>query len=216
MSLPPGGRPGELAPMSGARLAKPEPRCRTCVGGAQISPERSSSARRKEIQLASKLQIKRLIFSSPPPAPEDSARLVNSGRFYLRLSFETPPLFTDFFGGGALLSVHSAKGRSLSSSLICRLSGPGQTNHLLCPGSELLLLMFDLSGFLPEARSVFSPLRKRVTLFCFFSSQLDNVDEQAAQIRRELDGRLQLADKISRVRTTRTIETFTSGCVINQ
>lgn len=29
--------------------------------------------------------------------------------------------------------------------------------------------------------------------------QLDNVDEQAAQIRRELDGRLQLADRIARV-----------------
>lgn len=31
------------------------------------------------------------------------------------------------------------------------------------------------------------------------SPQLDNVDEQAAQIRRELDGRLQLADRIARV-----------------
>uniref|UniRef100_A0A096LZV4 Calcium dependent secretion activator 2 n=1 Tax=Poecilia formosa TaxID=48698 RepID=A0A096LZV4_POEFO len=31
--------------------------------------------------------------------------------------------------------------------------------------------------------------------------QLDNVDEQAAQIRRELDGRLQLAEKIARERT---------------
>lgn len=29
--------------------------------------------------------------------------------------------------------------------------------------------------------------------------QLDNVDEQAAQIRRELDGRLQLADKVAKV-----------------
>ncbi len=29
--------------------------------------------------------------------------------------------------------------------------------------------------------------------------QLDNLDEQAAQIRRELDGRLQMADQIARV-----------------
>lgn len=33
------------------------------------------------------------------------------------------------------------------------------------------------------------------------SSQLDSTDEQAAQIRRELDGRLQLAEKIARVRS---------------
>lgn len=31
------------------------------------------------------------------------------------------------------------------------------------------------------------------------SHQLDNPDEQAAQIRRELDGRLQMADQIARV-----------------
>lgn len=30
--------------------------------------------------------------------------------------------------------------------------------------------------------------------------QLDNPDEQAAQIRRELDGRLQMADQIARVK----------------
>ena len=35
--------------------------------------------------------------------------------------------------------------------------------------------------------------------FCAFV-QLDNPDEQAAQIRRELDGRLQMADQIARVR----------------
>lgn len=34
---------------------------------------------------------------------------------------------------------------------------------------------------------------------CVF--QLDNPDEQAAQIRRELDGRLQMADQIARVRS---------------
>lgn len=33
---------------------------------------------------------------------------------------------------------------------------------------------------------------------CF--PQLDNPDEQAAQIRRELDGRLQMADQIARVK----------------
>ncbi len=32
------------------------------------------------------------------------------------------------------------------------------------------------------------------------SPQLDNPDEQAAQIRRELDGRLQMADQIARVK----------------
>lgn len=37
--------------------------------------------------------------------------------------------------------------------------------------------------------------------------QLDNPDEQAAQIRRELDGRLQMADQIARVRRHR-------GCLL--
>lgn len=41
-----------------------------------------------------------------------------------------------------------------------------------------------------------------------FLPQLDNVDEQAAQIRRELDGRLQLAEKISRVRNSHIIIIF--------
>lgn len=36
--------------------------------------------------------------------------------------------------------------------------------------------------------------------FCLVCAQLDNPDEQAAQIRRELDGRLQMADQIARVR----------------
>lgn len=39
-----------------------------------------------------------------------------------------------------------------------------------------------------------------VKCVCFL--QLDNPDEQAAQIRRELDGRLQMADQIARVRPT--------------
>lgn len=34
---------------------------------------------------------------------------------------------------------------------------------------------------------------------CVWFLQLDNPDEQAAQIRRELDGRLQMADQIARV-----------------
>lgn len=37
-------------------------------------------------------------------------------------------------------------------------------------------------------------------LLCLCFMQLDNPDEQAAQIRRELDGRLQMADQIARVR----------------
>lgn len=37
-------------------------------------------------------------------------------------------------------------------------------------------------------------------LFVCWFLQLDNPDEQAAQIRRELDGRLQMADQIARVK----------------
>ncbi|XP_026162370.1 calcium-dependent secretion activator 1 isoform X8 [Mastacembelus armatus] len=40
--------------------------------------------------------------------------------------------------------------------------------------------------------------------------QLDNPDEQAAQIRRELDGRLQMADQIARVRNIRLFPRFSS------
>lgn len=41
-----------------------------------------------------------------------------------------------------------------------------------------------------------------LTLICFFVVfvQLDNPDEQAAQIRRELDGRLQMAEQIAKVK----------------
>lgn len=45
--------------------------------------------------------------------------------------------------------------------------------------------------------------RVKLVTVLLLLSQLDNVDEQAAQIRRELDGRLQLADKISRVRAVK-------------
>lgn len=45
-----------------------------------------------------------------------------------------------------------------------------------------------------------------VVFLWFYLLQLDNVDEQAAQIRRELDGRLQLAERIARVRR--------GGCVL--
>lgn len=38
------------------------------------------------------------------------------------------------------------------------------------------------------------------SLYVYVFVQLDNPDEQAAQIRRELDGRLQMADQIARVR----------------
>lgn len=41
---------------------------------------------------------------------------------------------------------------------------------------------------------------------CVWFLQLDNPDEQAAQIRRELDGRLQMADQIARV-------SFTNGAL---
>ena len=40
-----------------------------------------------------------------------------------------------------------------------------------------------------------------VCLMVCLPSQLDSADEQAAQIRRELDGRLQQAEKVSRVRS---------------
>lgn len=43
-----------------------------------------------------------------------------------------------------------------------------------------------------------------IDLFLFLYQQLDNLDEQAAQIRRELDGRLQMADQIARVSQTDT------------
>lgn len=36
-------------------------------------------------------------------------------------------------------------------------------------------------------------------MFMFFSKQLDNADEQAAQVRRELDGQLQAVEELSRV-----------------
>ena len=39
----------------------------------------------------------------------------------------------------------------------------------------------------------------RIWLCVFLCLQLDNADEQAAQVRRELDGRLQSADEMTRV-----------------
>lgn len=38
-----------------------------------------------------------------------------------------------------------------------------------------------------------------LNLFYFLSFQLDNADEQAAQVRRELDGRLNLVEQMARV-----------------
>lgn len=57
--------------------------------------------------------------------------------------------------------------------------------------SVRLLLLFLISI------SYIQPLIKYILFVC---PQLDNPDEQAAQIRRELDGRLQMADQIARVR----------------
>lgn len=45
---------------------------------------------------------------------------------------------------------------------------------------------------------VFAIQTEKVYICAFV--QLDNPDEQAAQIRRELDGRLQMADQIARVK----------------
>lgn len=42
-------------------------------------------------------------------------------------------------------------------------------------------------------------IQTEILCICAFL-QLDNPDEQAAQIRRELDGRLQMADQIARVK----------------
>ena len=42
------------------------------------------------------------------------------------------------------------------------------------------------------------PFNKSSKCFCFVF-QLDNADEQAAQVRRELDGRLQMVEQMCRV-----------------
>jgi len=41
--------------------------------------------------------------------------------------------------------------------------------------------------------------------FPFVFIQLDNPDEQAAQIRRELDGRLQMAEQIAKVKKKKNL-----------
>lgn len=63
LSLPPGGRLGELAPMSGARLAKPEPRCRTCGGG--LRSVRNVPPQRDERKFDSPLNFKLNVLSFP-------------------------------------------------------------------------------------------------------------------------------------------------------
>lgn len=65
-------------------------------------------------------------------------------------------------------------------------------------------------------RALSCPADEALCLVVVSLSQLDNVDEQAAQIRRELDGRLQLADKISRVRRTTTLHRATGVFILTE
>ncbi|XP_061750360.1 calcium-dependent secretion activator 2 isoform X5 [Nerophis ophidion] len=62
--------------------------------------------------------------------------------------------------------------------------------------SELILSKEQLYEMFQQILGV----RKFEHQLLYNACQLDNVDEQAAQIRRELDGRLQLVEKIARVR----------------
>uniref|UniRef100_A0AAQ5X2Q6 Calcium dependent secretion activator 2 n=1 Tax=Amphiprion ocellaris TaxID=80972 RepID=A0AAQ5X2Q6_AMPOC len=62
--------------------------------------------------------------------------------------------------------------------------------------SELILSKEQLYDMFQQILSI----RKFEHQLLYNGCQLDNVDEQAAQIRRELDGRLQLAEKIARER----------------
>ncbi|KAM7397305.1 hypothetical protein PAMP_020289 [Pampus punctatissimus] len=62
--------------------------------------------------------------------------------------------------------------------------------------SELILSKEQLYEMFQQILSI----RKFEHQLLYNACQLDNVDEQAAQIRRELDGRLQLAEKIARER----------------
>ncbi|XP_008287799.1 calcium-dependent secretion activator 2-like, partial [Stegastes partitus] len=61
--------------------------------------------------------------------------------------------------------------------------------------SELILSKEQLYDMFQQILSI----RKFEHQLLYNGCQLDNVDEQAAQIRRELDGRLQLAEKIARL-----------------
>ncbi|XP_043981580.1 calcium-dependent secretion activator 2 isoform X1 [Gambusia affinis] len=63
--------------------------------------------------------------------------------------------------------------------------------------SELILSKEQLYEMFQQILGI----RKFEHQLLYNACQLDNVDEQAAQIRRELDGRLQLAEKIARERT---------------
>uniref|UniRef100_A0AAQ4RB88 Calcium dependent secretion activator 2 n=1 Tax=Gasterosteus aculeatus aculeatus TaxID=481459 RepID=A0AAQ4RB88_GASAC len=72
---------------------------------------------------------------------------------------------------------------------------PSQRAHLSA-ASELILSKEQLYEMFQQILGI----RKFEHQLLYNACQLDNVDEQAAQIRRELDGRLQLAEKISRVR----------------
>ncbi|XP_051807505.1 calcium-dependent secretion activator 2 isoform X2 [Acanthochromis polyacanthus] len=70
-----------------------------------------------------------------------------------------------------------------------------QRTHLSAM-SELILSKEQLYDMFQQILSI----RKFEHQLLYNGCQLDNVDEQAAQIRRELDGRLQLAEKIARER----------------
>ncbi|XP_077938092.1 calcium-dependent secretion activator 2 [Gasterosteus aculeatus] len=70
---------------------------------------------------------------------------------------------------------------------------PSQRAHLSA-ASELILSKEQLYEMFQQILGI----RKFEHQLLYNACQLDNVDEQAAQIRRELDGRLQLAEKISR------------------
>ncbi|XP_061578202.1 calcium-dependent secretion activator 2 isoform X2 [Cololabis saira] len=72
---------------------------------------------------------------------------------------------------------------------------PPQRGHLSAV-SELILSKDQLYEMFQQILGI----RKFEHQLLYNACQLDNVDEQAAQIRRELDGRLQLAEKISRER----------------
>ncbi|KAF3706119.1 Calcium-dependent secretion activator 2 Calcium-dependent activator protein for secretion 2 [Channa argus] len=63
-----------------------------------------------------------------------------------------------------------------------------------CVVSELILSKEQLYEMFQQILSI----RKFEHQLLYNACQLDNIDEQAAQIRRELDGRLQLAEKIAR------------------
>ena len=51
---------------------------------------------------------------------------------------------------------------------------------------------------------------------CFANSQLDNADEQAAQVRRELDSRLHAAEEMAKVSRINDNDIFINHSVVQQ